>query len=132
MIDIEAIERQTNQLVASAEFESIETAELSFNEGVEASILGDESAMSIVKDSMKYMYENGEIQRLQSMAMQIGAMACMHDHMQELSTQTTEMFGDPLKQNDPHESSHDHDDHEDDDKKGKKKKKRRGWPGIYR
>jgi hypothetical protein len=132
----EQMQRDSETAIQNHIFESVDAAQLAFDEGLlGVALLSDESAFSLVRESMEYMYSNGDFERVQRMAMEIGAMACMHDHMQEFSSQTSEKFGDILlgsnnhSDNDGHEHSAKGLKVDDDDEyewvNGKKKRKKR-------
>jgi hypothetical protein len=115
------------------DFESVDAAQLRFDEGLHKAILQDEDAFSMIVSSMEFMRTSGEFTRVQQMAMVLGATACTHQHMQEMSQQTSSLFTDVLQSNhgskhahDDHHD-HDHDDDDDTDSKKKKKKAKKGW-----
>lgn len=96
-------------------FESIDAAQLAFDSGLEEVVLlADDAAFNLVRQSMDYMHTNGEFERVQRMAMEIGAMACMYDHMQGLSQQTEERYSSILTVDGHDDHGHDHDKDSDD------------------
>ncbi len=99
--------------------EVVATLEEEFGSALDRAVLGDVEAFSVMSASMDFLQSSGEIQRLQQMTMQLGAMACMHDHLQEFSQQTTSRFNEVLSSHaddDGHNHSADkHNENEDDD-----------------
>lgn len=74
----------------------------------------DAEAFAALEQNMEAVYESGDMDRLQAMAIQLGAMACLCPELQQVSTALTEKFGlgDEL---DGHSADDGHG-HEDDDK----------------
>ena len=114
--------------------EIVAVIEEEFDTALSRAVLGDEEAFSVMSASMNFLQSSGEINRLQQMTIQLGAMACQHDHLQSFSQSKNELFSDSF-QTDSHadeHAGHDHeseDDDEDDDEEyglfGKKKNKKR-------
>lgn len=133
---LEQLQYESEAAMVERRFDSVEAAEIAFNNGLEeVALLADDEAFSIIRESMDYMYTSGEFERVQQMAMVLGAMACTHDHIQEFSMKASEQYADAFggsKHDDGHNHAG-HDNHEDDDeddedfKKKKNKKKTYPW-----
>lgn len=75
-------------------------------------------------DSMRTVFNDAEamqdIQRLSEMAMTLGAMACLHPHMESFANEMGEKYGKKHSENDGHDHDKiDKDEHSHDSKKCK-------------
>lgn len=62
-------------------------------------------------DSMRAVFNNAEamqdIQRLSEMAMTLGAMACLHPHLENFANEMGEKYGQKYRENDGHDHKSD-------------------------
>ena len=123
-----------NDEILVHEFENIDEAQELFDNAISLpELLDDDKAFNVVIGAMDYMKNSGEFERVQQMAMTIGAMACNHEHLQAQSEGISDRFSDILSTNTLKKHDHDHSDsslhkHDDDDDEynvfGKKKSKK--------
>ena len=102
------------EMLAMFEEAPIAQVKLDFDKALDraAANAADFEAFSAISLSMDEARASNDLSMLREMAMTLGAMACMHDHLQQLSTETTEKFADSLfGSQDNH--GHDHDDKKD-------------------
>ena len=130
-----SFEKQSLANLQTGTFETVDDAMEAFDDGLNRAILKDEEAFTIISQAMDYMRTSGEFDRVAQLAMTLGAMACMHDHMRDFANTASGHLGDIFgNKADLDENGHNHDhgldhDHEEDDDEndGKKKKKRYWW-----
>lgn len=83
----------TTIAIEAFDFNQAQELDLGFDVALDQAVTnwGDEAASALVAVFDKVRSE-GDFDRLAQMAMVLGATACVHDHLQELSTDITKSF----------------------------------------
>lgn len=90
------------------------TLEESFEELTEQAIAkpSDEAIFDALRMHLIRVRESGQVEQLMQMSMVLGAMACLHPHLEDIANESSELSGLMGKRD---EHGHDHDNHKEHD-----------------
>lgn len=98
------------------DFEGIPDLDLGFDAALEEAVSKEliEEATAILMPHFERAREAGDFDQIARMSMELGALACMHDHLQPVSNSLTESF--MGKDSEEDHTGHDHDAETNDDR----------------